>query len=169
MKPAGPFLRDQVERGADQRLPQVAVVIAAPLRAAVVLGPAHVRMSYMSRGGGAAGIVGASTLGNALTSFINARPIRCGFAPSLQCGVSGAEAGSVFRLLQLSDGFLGKLQAAEPGMNLRGRFSGHLLPDQLGRLGEVLDDDGGRGRLRRGRVKRMVMSMARFPTGVASS
>jgi hypothetical protein len=34
-------------------------VIALPLRAAVVLGPTHVKTSYMSRTADAAGIVGA--------------------------------------------------------------------------------------------------------------
>src|SRR5262249_30563304 len=41
------FLRDQLERGADQGLFQVAVVVAA--LAAPLLGPAHVKGLYMTR------------------------------------------------------------------------------------------------------------------------
>src|SRR5213593_870461 len=42
------LLRDQIERGADQRLAQIAVVIAAPPAVVVALpGPAHVKGFYI--------------------------------------------------------------------------------------------------------------------------
>ena len=47
-EPGRPFLRDKAERGVDQRLAQIAVVIAAP-RARVLSAPSHVRAFYMRR------------------------------------------------------------------------------------------------------------------------
>ena len=48
VKPAAPFSRDQAERRLQQRLFQIAVMIAA-LGAALFLAPAHVKDFYMSR------------------------------------------------------------------------------------------------------------------------
>src|SRR5262249_45252618 len=57
-KPRRPLLGDQVERGADQRLAQIAVVIAATTGRLIVSRPAHGRYSTTSRryanGGGMA-------------------------------------------------------------------------------------------------------------------
>ena len=49
VKPAGPFSRDQIQRGLDQRLAQVAVMVAAPPGAAVLSRPAHVNGFYITR------------------------------------------------------------------------------------------------------------------------
>src|ERR1700687_2082414 len=51
-KPGQAALGDQVERRPDQRLAQVAVMIAAPARRRPVSRPDHVRISYMNRGAG---------------------------------------------------------------------------------------------------------------------
>src|SRR5262249_53180934 len=50
-KPGRALLRDQCECRADQRLFQIAMVIAARTRGAVVLAPAHVKRLYMTRNG----------------------------------------------------------------------------------------------------------------------
>src|SRR5262249_1171010 len=48
-KPGWSFLRDQLERGADQGLFQIAVVIAARTGTPALPGPAHVKGFYMTR------------------------------------------------------------------------------------------------------------------------
>ena len=49
--PCRPFLRDQDQRGPDQRLLEIAMVITAGTRWAALFGPAHVKRIYMTRPG----------------------------------------------------------------------------------------------------------------------
>src|SRR5579863_4873664 len=62
-EPGGAFLGDQVERGADQRLTQIAMMIAATAIVVARFRPAHVRCFYMSWSAIGRSSGGAATVG----------------------------------------------------------------------------------------------------------